>query len=186
MYGNLRVEEKDKEATKVLGLNIISMSFWQKKLQSGMAEFIFEKFGADTAGLHDVRIKWSDFKASQTLASLLWAKAENIRSVASHNKQETNKIGRYQRVDTAPIIIIRELLASSVIDSGVDHIGLGRWAWYQVEGDPRHRTYFIKAYAPCENTRVGEVTVYKQQERFIQEKGPGKMFCEDLLADLRR
>ena len=85
---------------------------------------------------------------------------------------------------------MREHLAAFVNDSSVDHIGLGRFSWYQVEGGTGHRTYFIPAYVPCMNTRVDVVTVYKQQERFIQEKGlrtdPKVMFREDLLAVLQR
>ena len=37
--------------------------------------------------------------------------------------------------------------------------------------EPGHRIYFITAYMPFGNTMVGEATVYKQQEKFIQEKG---------------
>ena len=43
---------------------------------------------------------------------------------------------------------------------------------------------------PCGNVGVGDYMVYKQQERYIQEKGlktnPKELFREDLLAVLRR
>ena len=75
-----------------------------------------------------------------------------------------------------------------MIDSGSNHIGLGRWSWYLVEGEPGHQTYVITAYAPCGNIGVGDYTVYKHQEGYIQEKdlktNPKIMFCEDLLAVL--
>ena len=80
------------------------------------------------------------------LTSLIQTKVENIRSVTSHNERETENIGRYQRGDTATII--REQLTAFAIDSGVDHIGLGRWSWYQVKWEPGHRTYFVTAYEP--------------------------------------
>ena len=96
LHGNLRVEEKHEEAVRVLGLNINSLKFWQKENHKAeRLKFIFEKYGVDTTGLQDVCINWSNFKASQTLASLLRDKYENIRSLASHNKRETDNIGRY-------------------------------------------------------------------------------------------
>ena len=94
-------EQKDEEASRVLGMNINSMSFWLKdnyKVKS--LKYIFETYGVNTAGLHEVCINWSDFKLSQMLVLLLRTKAENICSVASHNKQETENIGRYQRGDS--------------------------------------------------------------------------------------
>ena len=54
-----------------------------------------------------------------------------------------------------------------MIDSGSDHIGLGGWSWYLVEGEPGHRTYVITAYVPYGNIGVVDHTVYKQQERYI-------------------
>ena len=119
-------------------------------------------------GLHEVCINWSDFKASQTLASFLRAKAENIPSVASHNKRGTENINRYQRGGTATII--REQLAAFMINSSINHTRIGRRPWYQVEGEPGHRTYLITVYMPCGNVMIGKAMVYKQQERFIQER----------------
>ena len=44
LYINLRVEEKDEEATRVLGLNIDTLSFWQKdNYRAEWPKFIFEK-----------------------------------------------------------------------------------------------------------------------------------------------
>ena len=75
-----------------------------------------------------------------------------------------------------------------MVDKGNNHTGLGRWSCYQVEGEPGHKTYVITAYAPCGNAKVGDHTVYKQQERFIQEKGlktnPKALFRDDLLQVL--
>jgi hypothetical protein len=189
VHGNLSVEKKDDEALRFLGVNINSMSFWQRdNYKADRLKFILEKYGVDAVGLQEVCINWSEFKASQTVASILRVKAEKIRSVASHNERETKNIGRYQRGGTATIL--RDQLAAFVVDQGNDHTGLGRWSWYKVEGEPGHKTYIITAYAPCGNTKVGDHTVYKQQERFIQEKGlktnPKALFREDLLQVLRR
>ena len=75
------------------------------------------------------------------------------------------------------------------MDSGVDATGLGRFSWYKLEGEPGHCTYVITAYAPCGNTAMGDTTVYKQHERFIQLHGlrtnPKTMFRDDLLTTLR-
>ena len=77
-----------------------------------------------------------------------------------------------------------------MIDSGSNHTGLGRWSWYLVEGEPGHQTYAMTAYMLCFNIGVGDHTVYKQQERYIQEKGlktnPEALFRDNLIAVLRR
>ena len=98
VHGNLRVEEKDDEAIRFLGVNINSMSFWQRdNYKADRLKFILEKYGVDAAGLQEVCINWSELKASQTIATILRVKTERIRSVASHNERETENIGRYQR-----------------------------------------------------------------------------------------
>ena len=75
-----------------------------------------------------------------------------------------------------------------MIDLGNNHTGLGYWVWSLVEGEPGHQTYLLTAYAPCSNIGVGEYMMYKQQERYIQDKGlktdPKALFRDDLLAVL--
>ena len=79
VHGNLRVEEKDDEALRFLGVNINSMSFWQRdNYKADRLKFILEKYGVDAVGLQEVCINWSEFKASQTVASILRVKAESI------------------------------------------------------------------------------------------------------------
>ena len=89
------MDEKDKEAIRILVLNVNSTSFCLKdnyradQLKSG-----FKEDDINTVGLQEMCINWAAFKPCKTLASLLHAKAESIRSVASHNKQEIENIGR--------------------------------------------------------------------------------------------
>ena len=110
------VEGKDEEAVRVLGLNIKILSFCQKEnYKAERLRFIFEKYRVDTIGLYWVCINWSDLKASQMLASLLRGETRNIHSVVSHNKLETNNIGKYQRGDTATIT--RQQMEIFIIDS---------------------------------------------------------------------
>ena len=72
VHVTLRVEGKDDEALRFLGVNINSMSFWQRdNYKADRLKFIFEKYGVDTAGLQEVYINWSGLKASQTIASIL-------------------------------------------------------------------------------------------------------------------
>ena len=57
LHGNLRVEEKDEEAVRVLGSNINSLSFCQKEnYKAERLKFILEKYGVDTMGLQEVYI----------------------------------------------------------------------------------------------------------------------------------
>ena len=53
------------------------MSFWLKdKYKAERLKFIFEKYGVDIAGLQGVCINWSEFKASQKIASIVRVKTE--------------------------------------------------------------------------------------------------------------
>ena len=84
IHGTLRVDKKDNEAIKVLGLNKNSMLFWLKdNYKAERLKFIFEKYDINTTGLQEVCINWTTFKPSQTIASLPHTNAEMIRSIAS-------------------------------------------------------------------------------------------------------
>ena len=185
MYGTLQVEKNHDDAIRLFSANMNSMSFWLRdNYKAERLKHVLQQYGVDSAGIQEVCINWSAFKSSQTMASLLRYGAQPIRSVASHNKREDSKsVGRSQRGGT--VTIINEQLCSYVKDSGVDHTGLGRWSWYLLEGEPGYKTRVITAYAPCGDKTSDIATVYKQQWRYIQEKGlktnPKSMFREDLL-----
>ena len=68
---------KDEETIRVLDVNINIMSFWLKdNYKAEWLRFIFKKYVVNIAGLQEVCINWGNFKSSQTLASILRAKAE--------------------------------------------------------------------------------------------------------------
>ena len=144
----------------------------------------------DGLGLQETCINWSAFnKTSKTLASLLRQGAENIRSVHSHNTLpgETENIGYNQRGGTATVL--KDELASYVIDSGQDYTKLGRWSWYRVEGEPGCRTRIVSAYAPTGSEASEDASYWKQSQRFIKKKGlktnPKELFREDLCKALK-
>ena len=70
------------------------------------------------------------------------------------------------------------------------HQAIGHWTWYKVEGEPGHVTRFVSAYAPTGGKSSGPKSNYKQQVRYIQQRGlrtnPIKMFWDDLCQALRQ
>ena len=57
VYKNLRVEVKDHEVIRVLGVNIKSVSFWLKNnYKVEWLKFILEKYRIDITGLQEVCI----------------------------------------------------------------------------------------------------------------------------------
>ena len=77
LHGNLRVEVEYEEVVRVLGVDVNSMSFWLKdNYKAKLLKYILEKYGVDIAGLQEVCINWSNFKSSQTLASILRVKVK--------------------------------------------------------------------------------------------------------------
>ena len=143
-----------------------SMSYWMNKNhKSEPLKYVYDQYGIDAAGLQEVCINWSTLPTSKTIAQILRSKAEDIRSVASHNKREGKEenIGKSQRVGTATIL--REGLTTYVVGSGTDETGLGRWSWYKVEGEKGHKSYVITAYTPCGKATSKPRTYYKQHGR---------------------
>ena len=87
--------------------------------------------------------------------------------------------------------MLRGPLLQFVKDQGNDPTMLGRWSWYKVEGEPGHITRFVSAYAPTgSDGNSGPKSNYKQQYRYIQEKGlrtdPITMFWDDLCEALQQ
>ena len=60
------------------------MSFWLKdNYKAEWLKFIIEKYGVDVAGLQEVFINWSEFKAPQTIASILRVKVKKEKNQSS-------------------------------------------------------------------------------------------------------
>ena len=109
---------------------------------------MFQKYGVDSAGLQEVCVNWAKVPQSKSLANSLRAAAENIRSVASHNKSEGEAKGMgYTQMGGDRAGAQREV-GTYVTDSGVDLSGLGRWSWCQLEGSEGIKTRIVSAYAP--------------------------------------
>jgi hypothetical protein len=81
-------------------------------------------------------------------------------------------------------------LASSVIESGSNLTGLGRWCWIRIGGG-RKNTHVVTAYQPTNPWRKtrGE-TVWDQHLRYLEARGeicnPREMFCTNLISLLRQ
>ena len=93
-------------------------------------------------------MNWKSYKTNVTLESLLRNGSDLIRLRKSFITLETENIGYSQRGG-------RRALSKYVKDSNVDHIGLGRWSWVKLEGEPGHITRIVTAYAPCGSRASG-------------------------------
>ena len=84
IHGNLGVDDKAEDAIRL---------FWlRRNYKAGRLKFVFQQYGIDVAGLKEIFINRSLFKASQITVSLFWGSAEPIRLVASPKKQETKTL----------------------------------------------------------------------------------------------
>jgi hypothetical protein len=81
-------------------------------------------------------------------------------------------------------------LASSVIESGSDLMGLGCWCWIQIGGGGKD-TCVVTAYQPTNPRRKtkGE-TIWDQHIRYFEARGeirnPRDMFCANLISLLQQ
>ena len=190
LYGTLDPTEKPLEVVRLMSLNINGIQM--NKSANPKAErlkHIISKYGIDVLGMQETCVNWSKYKSSLTIASLLRARTEPIRSTHSFNKLETDNIGYVQRGGTATVAI--DTTSTYVKGSGSDHTQLGRWSYYLLEGAPGHKTRVITAYAPCGSSSSGLSTNWKAQQRYIQQHGirtrdPKQMFEDDLCAALRQ
>jgi len=187
-YGNLDPRHKQDESVRLMSLNINGLSMSKSvNPKADRLKQIIPKYSIDMVGMQETCINWTEFKPSHTIASLLRATEDPMRSVHSFNRHETKDVGRVQRGGTATIA--NDVLSNYVKSSGADHTQLGRWSWSLLEGEPGHKTRVITAYAPCGSEASGLATNWKQQKRYIQThrintRDPRQMFENDLYAAL--
>ena len=67
-----------------------------------------------------------------------------------------------------------------VQSKGTDITGLGRWAWYTLEGRSAIKTAVIQIYRPCRNTQDNGSS-YMQQKAWTEETNPIEAFDRDVL-----
>ena len=66
-----------------------SMSYWlNNNHKAERLNYVYDQYGIDAAGLQEVCINWLALPTSKTIAQILRRKAEDIISVAYHNKRE--------------------------------------------------------------------------------------------------
>ena len=120
IYGTLRVDKKPENAGRFFSTNVNGLSFWQQSnYKRERLEFIFDKYKIDTMGLQEVCVNWTNFKPSQSMASMLRKGDEPIKSVVLQNKTEGKGVGDKQRGGTSTII--KDSLSTYVKTSGMDH-----------------------------------------------------------------
>merc|ERR1711966_488440 len=89
MHGTWRRHEREDEDVTFMGVNINSLAYWSKESnKAARLQYVFQEYGVDSAGLQEVCVNWAKVPQSKSLANSLRVAAENIRSVASHNKSE--------------------------------------------------------------------------------------------------
>ena len=108
------------------------------------------------------------------------------KGVTAHNRME--KIQKDQAGGTAIVGIGR--VCDNISSTGVDHTGLGRWAWLRL-GHGNTTTRILSAYLPHKPGRNSRGrTVWKQHSRYFEARGdlryPSTIFTEDLLDLIRK
>ena len=95
-HGTWRKNEREDEDVTFMGVNINSLAYWSKESnKAARLKYVFHEYGVDAAGMQEVCVNWAKLPQSKSLANSLRAAAENIRSVASHNKGEGEAKGMW-------------------------------------------------------------------------------------------
>ena len=97
LYGNLQLRDKPEDVLRFFSININGLPFWlSNNPKARLLKYMLKKYQVDALGLQETCINWSEFKNSQTLASLLRDGTTHIKSVQAHNIHETENIGKKQ------------------------------------------------------------------------------------------
>ena len=118
-----------------------------------------------------------------SLRDKLFQKRAAAVSIASHNKHEL--LGKRQQGGVFTGVM--GSLTNTVVATGSDSTGLGRWNWIELKGGPRS-TFIITAYQSVKSRRTVN-TVYLQRERYFKQHGETKcsrlLFIDHLVAFIR-
>ncbi len=146
---------------------------------------LIKHYGVDTVAGCETQCDWSQVDKEDKKFHNILGGEQRKASVSGYNTTEPDG-PRNQMGGTAMMTIGR--LSSSVVESGCDHTGLGRWSW-QLLGRAETRTRVIVAYQPCKPSPTSKgYTVWSQHQRYFQPLGdfrsPRTIFYEQLIAQL--
>ncbi len=109
----------------------------------------------------------------------------DTQSIVAHNINE--QMQQNQHGGCAMMAIGR--FSAEVVETGVDHYGLGQWCWMKV-GSGDKKTQIVMAYQPLgsSSTNLAGTTVREQHEQYFKAQGDLRStrlnFFEQLIAQL--
>jgi hypothetical protein len=117
----------------------------------------------------------------------LFHRGQQTCGVAAHNIND-RKIRRDQIGGTCMMAVGR--LASPVIESGSNLMGLGQWCWIRIGGGGKN-THVVTAYQPTNPWRkTRDETIWDQHLRYLKARGeicnPCDMFPTNLITLLHQ
>ena len=60
IHGTWRMTEREEDDIRFMGANINSLTYWSKKSnKAARLQYVFQKYGVDSAGLHEVCMNWA-------------------------------------------------------------------------------------------------------------------------------
>lgn len=157
-------------------------------LKAERTQELIREYDADGLALCEIGVDPRQFKASQSIASILGMQ-EPHRSITATNRYQ-NKLGKKLQGGCAVAAAGEICQYVKATTGGNDPRQLGRWSSLILQSHPDHRTRIVSAYNVGKGNTKLLGSVYQQQLRYIQTNNlrisPQKLMREDFLSQLQQ
>ena len=179
--------EKPDDTIRLMVENWNSLGVFTGKSKVSRVNSLLRSFEVDVIAGSETQCDWRQVEQDSRFEDLIAPGVSKRVSVGHNITEPVDETPRAQMGGTAMAALGR--LSASVIDTGQDHTGLGRWSWILV-GHGTQRTRIVTAYQPCSPPKSSKgFTVFEQQQRYFEPKGdlrsPRTIFMEHLIAQLK-
>jgi hypothetical protein len=143
-YGSKRntPREKPDHSTRIVMENFNSLCVTSGNSKINGINNLCRDFKVDILCGCETQVNWRQVPESCQFHNLIGAGTQT-RSIVVHNINEKMRVNQYGGC----AIMAMNTIAPEVVESGVDHTGLGRWCWIQI-GSGKKKTQIVMAYQP--------------------------------------
>ena len=158
---------KPDNCVRVVMENFNSLGVFTNGVKINALNKLCRKFNTDVLAGCETQADWSQATDKQQFRNIIGV-GMDTRSVVAHNINECMK--RNQHGGCAMMAMGQ--FSAEVVETGVDHYGLGRWCWMRV-GSGSKKTQIVMAYQPSGSSNSNSVgtTVREQHERYFKARG---------------
>ena len=167
-WGDKMGEKKDGflrlASRNIGGIGVYAGNSKEEELKTWIVNSEFDIFGLQELNLNVSKCRDRE-RIGERMKSPAW---EFFKTATGHNKHYT---GNKKMLYGGTVLLDQGQQCHRVASSGADERGLGRWAWFLLNGKDRIKTRVVTAYRPCKTTKLtSTVTVYNQHLQYFKDQ----------------